>query len=164
VINRCGIVLLVAASLGACGKDDGVDYCKNHYQYHGDHQNSLARLTVELSAAGVLYGELLIPDVVIREMVDTDVSVILGDAGNTFALQTDTPCEVTVESISATADGIASIFEANCGADNKIGQIDIALFDHLEALEEVVVSVTTPATSKRFAISRQCNGPIFRLD
>ncbi len=67
-------------------------------------------------------------------------------------------------SIFPTAEGREVNFEASCGLDNKIGQINVVLFDQLEALEEVVVSVTTPATSKRFGISRQCDGPIFRLD
>jgi hypothetical protein len=69
-----------------------------------------------------------------------------------------------VESISPTGEGREVNFAASCGLDNKIGQIDVVLFDHLEAIEEVVVSVATPATSKRFGISRQCDGPIFRLD
>jgi len=164
VINRCGILLLVAAALGACGEDNGVDYCKNHYTHHSDHQDSAARLTIRLSEAGDLDGKLLIPDIVFREIADADVSLILGNPGNTFSLQAEIPCEVGVESISPTAEGLEANFEASCGLDNKIGQIDVVLFDHLEALEEVVVSVTTPATSKRFGISRQCDGPIFRLD
>jgi hypothetical protein len=164
VINRCGSLLLVAASLGACGEDNGVDYCKNHYAYHSDHQDSVASLTIKLSEAGDLDGKLAMPDIVIREIADADVSLILGDVKNTFALQTETPCEVRVESISPTAEGLEANFKASCGLDNKIGQIDVVLFDHLEALEEVVVSVTTPATSKRFGISRQCDGPIFRLE
>jgi hypothetical protein len=164
VINRCGILILLAALLGACGEDNGVDYCKNHYAYHSDHQATLANLTIMLSAAGELSGHLVTPDAVHRELSDASINRIFGNAKNTFAVQSASPCEVTVASTSPTADGLETIFTASCGPDNKIGQIDVALFDHLDALEEVVVSVTTPATSKRFGISRQCDGPIFRLD
>jgi hypothetical protein len=154
----------VAVLLGACGEDNGVDYCENHYKYHSDHPDSLTRLTIKLSEAGDLHGKLSIPDGVYRQITDVDFMRILGDANNTFSLQTASPCEVTVMSISPTVEGREVIFEASCGPNNKIGQINVVLFDHLEAIEEVVVSVTTPATSKRFGISRQCDGPIFRLD
>jgi len=164
VTNRCGILLLVAVSLGACGEDNGVDYCENHYEHHTDHQDSLARLTIKLSEVGDLKGKLSIPDIVYRQITDADFMQILGEARNTFSLQTETPCEVTVETTSPTVEGLNVNFAASCGLDNKIGQIDVVLFDHLEAIKEVVVSVTTPATSKRFGISRQCDGPIFRLD
>jgi hypothetical protein len=55
-------------------------------------------------------------------------------------------------------------FESQCGEDNRLRQLDIALFDLLPNLDEVEVSMTTPATQKRFAINRQCDAPIFRLD
>lgn len=157
-------VLVVAASLGACGEDNGVDYCKNHYVFHSDHLDSLANLTIILSDTGDLEGNLSMPEVVFGEISESDTSSILGDPDNTFTLQTESPCTVSVKSISPTADGINASFEASCGPDNKVGRIDVALFDHITALEEVVVSITTPATNKRFGISRQCDGPIFRLD
>jgi len=158
------MVLLMAALLGACGEDNGVDYCKNHYAYHSDHLASLGNLTIELSDAGDLDGNLSLPDVVLHGMADDDVSRIFAGAENTFTLQTEATCEVGVQRFARTAEGLEATFEANCGPDQKIGQISVALFDHLEALEELVVAVTTPATSKRFGISRQCDGPIFRLE
>ena len=161
---RCVILLVVAATMGACSEDNGVDYCKNHYQFHADHLDSLARLTINISAVGVLDGKLSMPDEVSGELSDFEVSSILGDPGSTFTLNTEVPCDVAIESISPTVEGVDVMFEADCGPDNKIGQIDVALFDHITALEEVVVTITTPATSKRFGISRQCDKPIFRLD
>jgi hypothetical protein len=59
---------------------------------------------------------------------------------------------------------ISASFESRCGAGNKIGQVDVLIFDSSPELEEVEVLVTTPATSKHFAISRQCDAAIFRLD
>jgi len=163
---RAGSAILICAtlSLGACGEDNGVDYCDNHYEFHSEHLDTLASLTVTLSDVGDLYGKLSMPDVAFRGIADADITMILGDARNTFSLQSEVPCELLVESISPTMEGLEANFEAKCGPGNKIGQIDVALFDHMSALEEIVVSVTTPATSKRFGISRQCDGPIFRLD
>ncbi len=163
-VIRLVAFLVATATLGACGEDNGVDYCKNHYAHHPDHLDSLATLTIKLSDAGALDGRLSIPDAVVAGNADSDVSLILGDPNNSFSLRTASPCEVAVESISPTSDGIDVDFVADCGPDNKIGQIDVALFDHITALEEVVVSITTSATSKRFGISRQCDSPIFRLD
>jgi hypothetical protein len=37
------------------------------------------------------------------------------------------------------------------------------LFDIISELEEVEAHFTTPVTQKRFAISRQCDSAIFRL-
>lgn len=48
--------------------------------------------------------------------------------------------------------------------DGRTRQIDVYAFDQLPELQEIEVTMTTPATSKRFAISRECPNPVFRLD
>jgi hypothetical protein len=153
---RFSALLVVAATVSGCGQDNGTDFCMNHYAYHSDHLDSVASLTIKLSDVGVLDGKLSIPNF--------DDSGMLGDPNKAFSLQTEVPCELEVASISAAGEGIDVTYLANCGPDNQVGQIDVMLFDHIAALEEVVVSITTSATSKRFGISRQCDGPIFRLD
>ena len=92
------------------------------------------------------------------------VDEMLSRSGNVLELQTASPCVVSVTNVLSTASGYTAKFSASCGPDNKLAQIDIPLFDHVENLEEIVVVVETSATSKRFGISRQCDAPIFRLD
>jgi len=46
----------------------------------------------------------------------------------------------------------------------RLRQIDVSILDQIPELEEIEVSMSTTATRKRFAINRQCESPIFRLD
>lgn len=161
---RGAILVLVAVVVSACSKDVGVDFCQNHGAFHSDHLDSIARLSIEVSDTGHLEGGLSIPKTSFGEMRESDLIALLGVAENTFALQTERPCAVSVTYSAANAVGLEVEYSASCGADNKFGKINVSLFEHLKQLEEVETSVTTPATSKRFAISRQCDSPIFRLD
>lgn len=149
--------------MGACSGEDGADYCKNHHLFHPDHLDSIAALTIELSENGDLSGHLTIPRVVVGSLPEADVKQLLGDPARSFTLQSDTACALSLAGISVTADSYDANYAANCGLDNQIGKIDVALFDQLTDLDEIVVAVTTPATGKRFSISRQCDRPIFRL-
>lgn len=48
--------------------------------------------------------------------------------------------------------------------EDRLRQIDVSILDQIPGLDEIEVTMSTPATQKRFAISRQCESPIFRLD
>ena len=164
VISRCAILLVTVTSLLACNKSEEVDYCDNHYEFHADHLDTSATLTIEISESGDLYGSLTIPDTNFDDETEASIRILLGDSDKIFTLQTETPCAVSVTGVSSSGEGLEMKMTASCGPDNKLGQISVALFEHMPTLEEVVVSVTTPATTKRFGINRQCDGPIFRLD
>lgn len=156
-------MVVAAFVLGACSSDDGADYCKNHYVFHPNHLDSIASLNIEISENGDLNGHLTVPRVVIGDMADQDLKQMFGDPGRSFTLQSEASCELSLTDIAVTADSLTANYAAGCGTDNKLGQVNVALFDQLTDLDEVVVSVTTPATAKHFGISRQCDKPIFRL-
>ena len=156
--------MVVAILIGACSKDDGVDYCKNHGVFHADHLDTVANLIIEILDDGGVMGSLSIPNVASGDAAESELMELLRESRNLFTLQSESPCAVSVPRVAANAESLEATFAANCGADNKLGKIDVSLFDHLSELEEVVTSVTTSATSKQFAISRQCDSPIFRLD
>lgn len=156
-----GIFVLV---LGACTSDDGVDYCKNHYVFHPDHASSVARLSIEVSANGNVSGELRLQPSTASDLGDDDLRRLLQSPGRVFLLQSAEACEMNAGSIGEQDGDILVKYAAHCGEGNKLGQVDVALFDHLPGLDEIVVRVRTPAAAKRFAISRQCDHPIFRLD
>lgn len=155
--------LFAVISLGACSDSDSGDYCKHHFEVHAEHRESIASLDL-LVSGGDLSGEVSIPGAALAGLAANDIDALFGDAGNFFAVQSESDCEVTVTASNSVSDTMSAEFEAHCGADNKLGKIDITLFEHLAELDELEASVTTSATAKHFAISRQCDAPIFRLE
>lgn len=96
---------------------------------------------------------------------DRDATMaLLQDASNVYALQTAAECTAAEVAVRTLQDSIVATYSSECGADNKLGQIDVLLFESLPELNEVEVSVITPATRKQFAINRQCESAIFRLE
>ncbi len=91
-------------------------------------------------------------------------SELLEDLHKVYSLQTENECAASSVILNETDNTVAASYESNCGADNKIDQLDILLFETLAALDEVEVTVTTPVTQKHFAINRQCDSAIFRLE
>lgn len=156
------ILVLLFTLLGGCMQHDETDYCKNHYRFHGEHLDGLARLTLGLDESGALSGMLHIPD---KQMQNRDLTARqLLTPENAFTLQSTSACRKTRAEAIPTKDGLRVDYEAICGPDNKIGQVDVVLFDTLPNLDEALVEVVTPATAKKFAISRRCENAIFRLE
>ena len=154
VIGR--LLLIAAASLAitACVQDNGSDFCRNHYLVHADHADSIGHLAMNLTADGRLTKELRLSNA----FVDVEM------ANDVFGLQADADCTSADAIVRRTATGLVATFESDCGEGNRLRQLDVSVFDLLPDLEEIEVSVSTPVTQKRFAISRQCESPIFRLD
>jgi len=115
-----------------------------------------------MTVDGLLSSELSLP---VESSPDINrLSEQLRHPNNIYTLQTDRECEAPSSTVQLADDLITAVYESRCGLDNKIGQLDILLFDTLPGLEEVEVTVTTPATKKHFAINRRCESAIFRLD
>ena len=161
------VFLLVAPFLVACTEDDGTDYCKNHYLFHADHMDSIGSLEAELSAKGLLAVGLNLPYAALArdeagQNRDSLLESIL-QPGNVFSITSDHDCGPMTATGGAGTTGFEVEYESDCGAGNRIEQVNVLLFDLLRDLDEVKVSVTTPAAAKHFAISRQCDAAIFRL-
>lgn len=151
---------LACLLLAACTAEKEPDFCRNHAQFHADHSATNARLRVEMTSAGDVTAELRLPTAITDQQSAT---AILRDAENVFTLQSESRCAATESVLEASADSVLASYSSRCGADNKLGQVDVRLFDTLPGLNEVEVSVVTPATQKHFAINRQCETAIFRL-
>jgi Protein of unknown function (DUF2796) len=161
--------LVLAFFLTACTRDEDTDYCKNHYRFHDSHENAPGQLLIDLSDAGELLATLSLPAALLGPEADTTgvasglATHGLDDPTRVYDLHAAQPCEMS-DSRAVRNNGSAEFrYEYRCGKDNKLGQIDIKLFDVLPQLDEMEVNITTPATAKHFAISRQCSQPIFRL-
>lgn len=156
-------MLVAVAILGACSGDDGTDFCKNHYLFHPDHLDTAASLSIEVSDTGDVDGRLILPFSAAGDLPPADLENLLSDQERAFALQSEMPCAISLINIDTIAETYNASYAANCGSGNKLGKVNVALFDHLADLNEIVVSVATPATAKHFGINRQCDKPIFRL-
>ena len=164
------VVLAVLAMLSACTKDEDTDFCKNHYRFHTDHLNSVGRLIIDLSADGRLTSELSLPFASFSD-VDAEpveafarVEQLLSDPDRVYALQTERECGAAAV-VDVQRDGVSinAHYESACGEDNKVGQLDVALFGEIPELAELEVEITTAAAGKHFVINRQCSAAIFRF-
>lgn len=166
---RLLIGAVVLATVSACTKDEDTDYCKNHYVYHFEHKDQLSTLNVEVAASGMVTADLVLKSDEAREFAgNPGLRQALLVADNVFLIQTEGTCTDATVSQTGGAQGgdteLASLsFESQCTAGEKIKQVDVRLFDTIPALDEVEATITTPATRKHFAVSRQCEGAIYRL-
>ena len=158
-MTRLFLVLLCCMFLSACGGEEEIGYCKDHYQFHTEHQDDLGMLAITMRDDGMLSSILTLPASAWSEGIDEQ----LKDPQAVYSLQTAQECGPTNSAVRREEDSLVATYETDCGIDNKIGQVDVVLFNTLTSIEELEVSVVTPATQKHFAISRQCDSAIFRL-
>ncbi|KAA9131627.1 hypothetical protein F3N42_09940 [Marinihelvus fidelis] len=149
------LALLGATLLAACGDSGGPDPCRDHYQVHPGHADAVARLTLDFDDNGSVRGRFSpsadLPAGALEQLAATGALFTAGDAG---------ACSSGVE----MADGGEALeFDMTCEGEDVIKTLNVTAFDTLPALDEVLVRVTTPATTKTFAILRACPAPLYRL-
>ena len=159
-MTRLSLILLSCIVVSACSGEKEVDYCKDHYLFHAEHQDELGMLAITMVDDGTLSSILTLPASALTEGLDEQ----LENSQSVYSLQTARDCAASTTAIRRENSKLIATYESRCGADNKIGQLDIVLFDKLPSLEELEVDVVTPVTQKHFAINRQCESAIFRLD
>ena len=158
--NSKMLMSLLCFALAACTPEQAPEFCRNHALFHDQHLDTLASLDVIMTEEGIIRSELTIPISVMAGVP----SELLENSHKVYSLQTENECAASSVILNETYNSVAASYESNCGADNKIGQLDILLFETLAALDEVEVTVTTPVTQKHFVINRQCDSAIFRLE
>lgn len=154
---------MTAMLLSGCIEEEADDYCRNHYAFHAEHVSETGRLRAELSEDGLLTVNLVLPPMVLESMQGNALINALGNPDNVYRISSASACQAATVSIEEGEDTIGAAYESQCGPDNRIEQLDVPLFDWIASLDEMVVDISTPATSKHFAISRQCDSAIFRL-
>jgi len=159
-VTRLYFILLSCLVMSACSGEKDVDYCKDHYLLHAEHRDELGLLAITMMDDGTLSSILTLPASALTEGLDEQ----LENSQSVYSLQTAQDCAVTTTAIRRENNKLIATYKSNCGADNKVGQLDVVLFDTLPLLEELEVDVVTPVTRKHFAISRQCESAIFRLE
>ena len=155
------LVPLTCLAMAACSAEKAPDFCRNHALFHAEHAASTVSLSVTMTVDGKIESEFRLP---ISTFGQDATMALLQDANNVYTLQTAAACTAAEAALRTLQDSIVATYSSECGADNKLGQIDILLFESLPELNEVDVSVITPATQKHFAINRQCENAIFRVE
>ncbi len=159
-MTRPSFILFACIVVSACTGEEEVDYCKDHYLFHAEHRDKLGTLAITMADDGTLNSVLTLSASTLTEGLDQQ----LQDSQTVYSLQTERECTAAAPAIRREDGQLIATYESSCGLDNKIGQLDVVLFDNLPSLEELEVDVVTPVTQKRFAINRQCESAIFRLD
>ncbi len=158
-----------ACLVGGCAEQDDGDYCENHYLFHESHADKTAKLDIAYLEDGLVTATFSLPHSIFGgEGVSSGATIdeiagILNDSENVFTVQADAICTEADVSVGSDARLLSARYELDCGAGSKVGQFDILLFESVAALDEIEAFVKTPAASKQFAISRQCESAIFRL-
>jgi hypothetical protein len=88
----------------------------------------------------------------------------LANAANVYSAGSNGQCSSTSASVIERDNMVIASFESQCSTERRLKEVEVSIFDFADELDEIVVTVTTPATSKRFAISRQCSSAMFRLE
>ncbi len=167
--KRLAGVIISACLVGGCAEQDASDYCENHYLFHESHADKTAKLDIAYFEDGLVTVKFSLPHSIFGgEGVSSGATIdeiagMLNDSENVFAVQADATCTETDVSVRTDAGLLSARYELDCGAGTKVGQLDILLFESVAALDEVEAFVKTPAASKQFAISRQCESAISRL-
>lgn len=159
------LALLCSLLFTACKPADDTNYCDNHYLYHQDHQGQIGMFTANLDAEGHLQITLEVPDQAIATEAngEVDLAALLGQPERVYTIMSETACSAAEVSVENTNRGVRAAYSAECGPDNRVEQISVGLFDNLPPIGEVEATIVTPAAQKHFAISRQCDSAIFRL-
>lgn len=161
-------LVAVTLVLSACSREESFDFCMNHYQVHADHADSIGRLDGTLDSQGMLTMQLQLPAAVLEMGAaasgeSTAMLELLRRPDQVYSLESDQPCGEATVAVKESSQGLELEYQSQCGAGNRIRQVNVELFDLLEALEEVEVRMETVAVSKHFAINRLCRQAIFRL-
>lgn len=169
--KRAGLRLFLLAAyaiVSACSNDNATDYCKNHDLFHDNHRDTVGVLVVNMTDSGLLVTDLTLPySIYGRNPSDNTIAELartLREPQNAYKLQTERDCEKAIVNLRRGTESVNVHYASSCGENNKLGQLDFALFDTVPELDEIDVVVTTAAVSKHFLISRQCDNAIFPLD
>ena len=158
--NSRMLIVLLCFALAACAPEQAPEFCRNHALFHDQHLDTLASLDVEMTEEGIILSELLVPSSVMTGLP----SALLLESNKVYFLQTENECAMPTVVLNEADNSVTVSYESDCGAGNSVGQLDVLLFETLPSLNEIEVTITTPVTKKHFAINRQCDSAIFRLE
>lgn len=164
-VAGAGGLLLAGLALVACGGKEGADYCLNHYLTHAEHQATVTMLRIDVSNDGSLTAILTQPVESFAKSVERQAGFpeTLTDPEHVYSIAGRDDCVHSTPRVSSRDGVFVAEYASQCGQGAALKLVNVSILESVPEIDEVEVTIQTPATSKHFAISRQCAAPIFRL-
>lgn len=152
-INRFFGLLLAVSLVGACSQEIDRSFCSSHASEHWQHREQHPQLQIEYASSGELQVQLSLPE---------ERAILLETAtpGDILAM----PPQCVAQPLQRSSQqGLASLrFEAACG-DQLPASLGVPLLLEYPGIEEVEVSMRTPAVRKHFIVHHQCERALFNI-
>lgn len=148
------LVLLVSG----CGGERSMEFCEQHAAEHWQHRAEVTALDMRLDQEGALNVAVAIPRGTLDWALAGDVlasAAHVVDAGPT--------CAPLAVSVTRGEDTLSGQYRLQCEGDGPADGLIVSLFQHLDQLREVEVTMTTPAVSKHFLVNRRCERALFNV-
>ena len=164
ICARTTVILCLATLVMACTQGEGNGYCDNHHLIHDSHAATTGSLTIIVGRENVLEGTVSLPAGTIADEGQQSLISRLEEPGRIMTVSDGGRCEGPSLSELEAVGSQSVAFNLSCDSMVPMRQIDVTLLATIPEIDEFVVSVQTTATSKHFAISRQCPSPLFRVN
>lgn len=147
------VLLWGMSLLGGCGGEVDDSFCASHGSEHRQHRDQQAQLVITYAANG-------------------DMAVQLGLPGELAVLPLQQPADIltlpgqcTVGAMQRSQEPGALVlgFTAHC-QKMQPESLSVALLDEHPQLQEIEVTMTTPAVRKHFVVHRDCERAMFNID
>lgn len=157
-----GGLLLVGVLLGGllsgCTREMSTDFCASHGAGHRQHREQQAQLQIDYTESGVVDVQLSLPRPLSQLQVERPEAILALPAQCAVG-------ELTREAAReewARNEATTLRFQAQCG-EVKPDSLSVPLLQDNVELQEVEVSMTTPAVRKHFVVHQDCERALFNL-
>lgn len=165
MINSRFIVFLLLPFFVACSSKEQDPYCDNHGALHEEHRSSVVDLQIRYLPDGDIEADLRAPLSAFQTSQPSGDGAVLAqalaDIESIFSVEAERPCVPGPMEVNSDGDLLSAHYQLSCGADNKLGEVKVHLFDKFPQLLELEARITTPAVKKYFVINRQCSRALF---
>lgn len=153
--RRIAGVVLSCLFVAGCADDGEPDPCRGPYPVHPGDSGPVSTLDLDFGPSGTLNGVFRPEPGALGSGTEQ-----LAAEGGIFDLGDRPDCRTRYD---ATGEDGEWSFEVDCGGEAVMKSFEVTVFETLTDLDEVIVEVSTPATSKTFAILRACEAPVYRI-
>lgn len=153
LIERPSWLLLIALVLAGCSGEADRGFCASHASEHWQHANEHPRMSVEYTGDGALAVQLALPAGRVAHA---------GFAAPADILELPVQCiPGALQRAVAGKDELLQ-FQAQCGEEQP-ANLSVPILDARQEIEEIEVTMTTPAVSKHFVIHQDCERAMFNV-